>query len=754
MASIPIRRRWQHLRQAADRSIDRNVWSPLARFADVIHPAPLLSGLIIFVLLATIGQLHEIYLSYLEPPYDFHRVRHVALAGAALALLSATLFLANYWFSEVERRVLWSERRDLPSDRLWRAWRNVSGILVAALPWIGVGYGLWQAYRKVEAHAKGLNDTAHSFADPLPEAHAVLDSLRSASSGPYWTLFVVGAAGSVVLLVLHLNRRSKWMRRAAFGLVALLLVAALVVPRFMDSGVRGGESVELFRAIGPLAMIVIDALLVFACVALLSWLAREERIPVLTLVVVVALVASFFTLDVFRIANLTAILFLIIALLALVSRRRPLFAFSAIVLFLSIAVALRPGPGDMTLDIRTKHEQQLLQRYDAWLKAHEDARLAYARARPNTDYPVFIIAAEGGGIYAAAAASTFLSRLQELCPSFAQHVFAISGVSGGAVGAAVFQSNIQSRPVSGTGCVSTDARPPDRISAKSAQVIQEDHLSPLLGFVVADLLGTFDDRSGGLERSLERANAGLKAPFESHWHPERAAPALVLNATWVETGHRVAFAPFGFGKLAGGTLFSFLDVPHEQVRALSLAEAAVVSARFPAILPPFTLARQDRRWNFVDGGYKDSSGALTALDIFNAIEDVSTKNKVKLRVILLTSARATLNPSQVGGTTARDLLGPLLTLLSVRDQLAEDAVIRTIAAIDGGNAESLRLRSSPPQRGTEDEWKATLVELDAKNFALPLGWKISKSNSRHSVVADGPSRSLHAGEYPQDRKIR
>ena len=61
-------------------------------------------------------------------------------------------------------------------------------------------------------------------------------------------------------------------------------------------------------------------------------------------------------------------------------------------------------------------------------------------AYQNEPYPVYLIAAEGGGLYAAQFTAKVLARLQDRCPNFAQHVFAISSVSGGSLGASVFSS--------------------------------------------------------------------------------------------------------------------------------------------------------------------------------------------------------------------------------------------------------------------------------------------------------------------------
>ncbi len=70
-----------------------------------------------------------------------------------------------------------------------------------------------------------------------------------------------------------------------------------------------------------------------------------------------------------------------------------------------------------------------------WYRSRKD--LDYY-ARSDEPYPVFIVAAAGGGAFSAHYTATFLARMQDSCPNFAQHVFAISGVSGGSIGASLF----------------------------------------------------------------------------------------------------------------------------------------------------------------------------------------------------------------------------------------------------------------------------------------------------------------------------
>ena len=104
--------------------------------------------------------------------------------------------------------------------------------------------------------------------------------------------------------------------------------------------------------------------------------------------------------------------------------------------------------------------------------------------------------------------------------------------------------------------------------------------------------------------------------------------------------------------------------------AVTLMQAAVVSARFPGILPPFTVKTpvtaempDDHWWNFVDGGYADLSGAATALALFNALEPESCKVNVDLKVILLTSSNPPPNFQNLKGSEFRDTMTPVEAIM-------------------------------------------------------------------------------------------
>jgi hypothetical protein len=207
----------------------------------------------------------------------------------------------------------------------------------------------------------------------------------------------------------------------------------------------------------------------------------------------------------------------------------------------------------------------------------------------------------------------------------------------------------------------------------------------------------------------------LVHPFSDSWSQKGDLPALLLNATWVETGYRVAFAPFALQPFGGGTLYSF-DSLSRGPSDPTLISAAVISARFPGLMPPWTLKLdKGSRLTFVDGGYADSSGVSTALQLYNKLKQVGGDD-VDLYLITLTDKSKALTAAAgvepVGSMPFRswlyDVFAPVTTLLSMRD---------------------LQSRKAVTEARTELGEKMIVVQLDQKAFPLPLGWKLSGLSS-------------------------
>lgn len=229
--------------------------------------------------------------------------------------------------------------------------------------------------------------------------------------------------------------------------------------------------------------------------------------------------------------------------------------------------------------------------YKQWI----DARVGQWHPTSPAPYPIYVVSAEGGGIYAAYHAALTLSAIEDRLPGFSRHVFAISSVSGGSLGAGVFASLLAAEP---------QAPSADWHWERSREILSNDFLSPLAYAALftdppALLLPCVDgfcpgrklDRARALEESFDRAwrssiktspQADLFKRSATAWNPAGNVPALLLNTTEVESGMRVTIAPFSL-KGVSASLVSLAE--RAPCLDVSLATATALSARFPFLTP-------------------------------------------------------------------------------------------------------------------------------------------------------------------------
>jgi hypothetical protein len=408
--------------------------------------------------------------------------------------------------------------------------------------------------------------------------------------------------------------------------------------------------------------------------------------------------------------------------------------------------------------------------FRAWYESRAD-RAAY-RSEP---YPVFVVSAAGGGLYAAEYTARFLARIQDHCPHFAQHIFAISGVSGGSVGAAVF-AGLLSRP----GVQQTD-RPGCRAFGKDMgplekdveAILGKDYLAPIVAATLfPDFLQRFlpfpverFDRGKVLDTALEVAwrelhPKGASNPFEMSlqdlWDPKGVVPALVLNATHVATGGRFVMAPFFprrgdqgavkmewlQGHLQNGDIGGKAS-GHED---LKLSSSAGISARFPWIMPAATahakkqnVDRKNTILRLVDGGYFENSGTDTLGDLLRGmrVEALNTGSTpaVKVYTIVLTGYDNELFGGNFNDETPLgEFIGPIRGLLSTRQARGDLTIVRTLDFLcpDLDNCNTVA-----DDRGWHNKALWVFATLNLKDSQLPLSWHLSESSRRFI--------GLHAG---------
>jgi hypothetical protein len=310
----------------------------------------------------------------------------------------------------------------------------------------------------------------------------------------------------------------------------------------------------------------------------------------------------------------------------------------------------------------------------------EQAVIAWAAAKRDGggqgDLPVVIVASEGG---ASRAAVWTLSAMRELDArtqgQFGQHLFAISAVSGGALGAVSYLQALLAHP-NALGGVDWDdpavrrminqLGQGDLLGASLATYVFHDTFASLLGVMYPAV----DDRGAALERAFERhwawrqglglppaaAEAGLVESHQAGLAAHPGLPHLVLNGTDRTYGRRAITATFRFRpaddiftnaddlltELApppgtqrdcpkpGGAAPGYLVLCGQDV---PLATAAHNAARFPYVSPAGRYnvdAEPASGRQLLDGGYWENYGARSALELADAVERISTARQLHL----------------------------------------------------------------------------------------------------------------------------
>lgn len=312
--------------------------------------------------------------------------------------------------------------------------------------------------------------------------------------------------------------------------------------------------------------------------------------------------------------------------------------------------------------------------------------------------PYIVIATEGGGIRAAYWTAAILTRIQDRYPAFSSRLYAISGVSGGSLGAATFDV-LLTRPAQGRYHERAQAAlGRDFLAAPLGRLLYTDLVQRLLPWGFTTL-----DRGVALEQAWTKAleHQGIESfgqPFEDFWVQNPALPRLFLNATWVERGNRVVFSAPKLepaDETTDGT----------PLASFTFVQAVHASARFPYISPALTIPGREHPWgHLVDGGYFENSGAITARDVIAA-----TGAPAPARAIIIRYCDDANERHPLPARWATELTAPPIAFFATREARGTLAVKSLQTAFGPDRVADLCLR---PRAGKP---------------VLPLGWMLSKS---------------------------
>ncbi|MEO8502974.1 MAG: patatin-like phospholipase family protein [Acidobacteriota bacterium] len=369
--------------------------------------------------------------------------------------------------------------------------------------------------------------------------------------------------------------------------------------------------------------------------------------------------------------------------------------------------------------------------------------------------PLVLVVAEGGGARAAYWTAHVLATLEEHAPGFSRRVYAISGVSGGAVGATMFAA-LMAEPTSWpadlapSACHAHDGRV--GLGEAARCLAGGDFLSPpLAGMLYADLMAHMSpwqipafDRARSLESAWEESwnrevqprngpsSDRLAAPFLSLWSGPRtpAVPNLILDGTWVETGQRAITTNLRLRPSPFGGALDVLELMNSDV---PLSTAAHSAARFPLVSPAGRVDHAGKTLgHVVDGGYFENAGATAALEVLDSAIWLRDLHHLPLRLIVIAISNdpAVLPPPNSQCAEPVVGLGPPLRGMEALAPVS--AVLNAREARSQFALRALRDYTLGDRDRDHDTWYFRFGLR--QSGPEPLGWQLSRTSQK--VIAD------------------
>jgi hypothetical protein len=409
---------------------------------------------------------------------------------------------------------------------------------------------------------------------------------------------------------------------------------------------------------------------------------------------------------------------------------------------------------------------------------------------PGDDSPIFFVAAAGGGLRAAYWTATVLAAADDrTCGEFGRHVYAYSGVSGGSLGIAAYLAQRQVwDKLPGIERCQTGRREEMRA------MLRRDFLAPVAGSLLfAEMTQRFvpfdyleEDRGTTLAKAWSAAwddvfpdvKGRFDRPFLEVFAPG-SSPAVLLNATAVETGRRVLATNVERPRVpAAVDIFRPVrGLGALDTHGLSVRDAVLNSARFTYVSPAATVnackePAQDgtcpeytKVWDrLVDGGYFENSGLATLSDAIRGLGanparrrfvviviDNSNESELACPQRRTADAEANEEPPAPEVNALSGFTAPIEALLRVRESR--------------GQLELRRVRADfSCKEGRLVDWNlfgdhAERTEARAAGQEPALGWFLSQRSAKwigeraNQVAAQFPFRhaACHDGPLPNGK---
>jgi hypothetical protein len=364
------------------------------------------------------------------------------------------------------------------------------------------------------------------------------------------------------------------------------------------------------------------------------------------------------------------------------------------------------------------------QAFDAWLKERKE------QWPDSTPMPVIFIATQGGGTRGLNWTTRVLDTLSKIYPEqrrnpkdpiekngFYRQTFAISGVSGGGVGATFYSayrrnSNINTK----TDKQLKDFTKSDFLSPVTASFAFGDSFQKLLPWPVpalerSKILGqTWDwQYSSYMDKSMIK----LDQSFLDMWYAVGKInldhPSLFINGTLAENGQRVVTSNLS---LEGDWFKEEIDFFTLNGHDISISTAALNCCRFPFITSGALLEGKGcKKGHIIDGGYRENTGLQTISNLYYTVKDRFDHDpSIFPLFIYLKNGTDELNDQVKAIGFFHDLATPLMGVVGVNG-----------TAMPAKGIQQFFLQSF----GEQHFFVMDLENRDSDHIKLPLGWYMS-----------------------------
>ncbi|MEP6677352.1 MAG: patatin-like phospholipase family protein, partial [Ferruginibacter sp.] len=399
----------------------------------------------------------------------------------------------------------------------------------------------------------------------------------------------------------------------------------------------------------------------------------------------------------------------------------------------------------------------------AWLNQHVK----------DSAYDMYFVMANGGASRSGYWTASVLGKLQDASAKkdsnnlFSDHVFCLSGTSGGGVGVAAFFSLLQGRNRSDAQFETSakDYLKRDYFTYTFARLLGPDYFSDVLN-IFKFIPVHAADRAAALEESFEKSvpdykTDAFRVPFDKNFSTFAAMnnaqtvpllPILCINSTRMQDGNPGIVSNL---RIDSATFNNRIDILTllDSTSDISMASGSILGARFPYLSPAGKIGDS----YFVDGGYFDNSGAGVVQEMIRGIIKIANDspalrekiNLLRFKVLHIVNSPVinSRNKFEPVASVKNDLLAPVLTIMGAYDMqttVNDQRLINYIHDVADSNHRASYTRISLYE--DELEWKNDM-ELNTRFDIEPsyaMNWFISDTtlNRINKRLSNGRNRIL------------